>query len=171
MLHWKGLLSIARASRLYRLRPRARLRGHGELLKLLRISNTQSRASIGGGSSTFPPRSFPAGRTGCHLSVRRTSMTWDSSRTVVVIKQRRTSALSFKLLSRSSRSQAPGRAPAGEQKIHRVSSVKQRNKYQKNVLCQCPSRSRGIPTRGQARAVTESMASFGPFGRSHLCAT
>ena len=35
-LHWKGLLFIARASRLYRPLPRARRRGHGELLKLLR---------------------------------------------------------------------------------------------------------------------------------------
>ena len=35
-LHGKGLLFIARASRLYRPRPRARPRGHGELLKLLR---------------------------------------------------------------------------------------------------------------------------------------
>ena len=36
LLHWKGLLFIARASKLYRSRPRARPRGHGELLKLLR---------------------------------------------------------------------------------------------------------------------------------------
>ena len=35
MLHWKGLLFIARA-RLYRPRPRARPRGRGELNKLLR---------------------------------------------------------------------------------------------------------------------------------------
>ena len=39
-LHWKGLLFIARhgASRLYRQRCRARPRGHGELLKLLRVN-------------------------------------------------------------------------------------------------------------------------------------
>ena len=37
-LHWRGLVFIARASRLYRPRPRARPRGHGELLKLLRLS-------------------------------------------------------------------------------------------------------------------------------------
>ena len=35
-LHWKGLLFIARASRIYRPRPGARPKGHGELLKLLR---------------------------------------------------------------------------------------------------------------------------------------
>ena len=37
-LHWKGLLFIARASRLYRPRPRALPRGHWELLKLLLVT-------------------------------------------------------------------------------------------------------------------------------------
>ena len=39
----KGLLFIARASRIYRPRPRARPRGHGELLKLLRPSGLSGR--------------------------------------------------------------------------------------------------------------------------------
>ena len=43
LLHWKGLLFIARASRLYRPRPRARPRRNGELLKLLLYENYHLR--------------------------------------------------------------------------------------------------------------------------------
>ena len=65
-LHWKGLLFIARASRLYRPRPRARPRGHGELLKLsgccLGCVWLQCRKALGGShSSAVSNRSRPQG--------------------------------------------------------------------------------------------------------------
>ena len=50
-LHWKGLLFIARASRIYRPRPRALPRGHGELLKLLRVSTQALQVLLQLGSS------------------------------------------------------------------------------------------------------------------------
>ena len=44
-LHWKGLLFIACASRIYWPRPRARPRGHGELLNLLRAHSNAMQIS------------------------------------------------------------------------------------------------------------------------------
>ena len=53
-LHWKGLFFIARASRLYRPRPRARPRGHGELPKQSRLASSVRRWLGAADAQAFP---------------------------------------------------------------------------------------------------------------------
>ena len=62
-LHWKGLLFIARASRIYWPRPRARPRGHGELLKLLRFAEEKKTGMERSGqtSTAFRRAGWPGG--------------------------------------------------------------------------------------------------------------